>query len=185
MSHETSLLATISVGLVFAFVGGFIAVRLRLPPIVGYLVAGIAVGPFTPGLSDTQVAPQLAEIGVILLMFGVGMHFSVRDLWAVRGIAVPGAWPDRGGHRAGPGPGAGCGAGPVAPGCSSAWPSRWPARWCCCARWRSAAAARPRAIAVGWLIVEDLVMVLALVLLPALAPGGGGRRDRRAAGSLW
>ena len=92
MSHESPLIATIAVGLAFAFVGGFIAVRLRLPPLVGYLLAGIAVGPFTPGfVADVKLAPQLAEIGVVLLMFGVGMHFSVRDLWAVRAIALPGA----------------------------------------------------------------------------------------------
>jgi CPA2 family monovalent cation:H+ antiporter-2 len=92
MSHETSLIATIAVSLAFAFIGGFIAVRLRLPPMVGYLLAGIAVGPFTPGfVADTQIAPELAEIGVILLMFGVGMHFSIKDLLAVRSIAIPGA----------------------------------------------------------------------------------------------
>src|SRR3954464_4843924 len=92
MPHDTSLIGTIAVGLAFAFVGGLIAVHLRLPPLLGYLLAGIAVGPFTPGfVADAKLAPQLAEIGVILLMFGVGMHFSVRDLWAVRGIAVPGA----------------------------------------------------------------------------------------------
>src|SRR5882724_9489228 len=76
----------------FAFVGGFLAARLRLPPLVGYLLAGIVVGPFTPGfVVDVKLAPQLAEVGVILLMFGVGMHFSVKDLLAVRAIAVPGA----------------------------------------------------------------------------------------------
>ncbi len=92
MPHETSLIATIAVSLTFAFVGGFVAVRLRLPPLVGYLLAGVAVGPFTPGfVADPKLAPQLAEIGVILLMFGVGMHFSVRDLLAVRAVAVPGA----------------------------------------------------------------------------------------------
>src|SRR5437764_8683042 len=92
MPHDIALISTIAVGLAFAFVGGFAAARLRLPPLVGYLLAGIAVGPFTPGfVADTKLAPQLAEIGVILLMFGVGMHFSVRDLWAVRVVAVPGA----------------------------------------------------------------------------------------------
>ena len=92
MPHETDLIATIAVGLSAAFIAALIAVRLRLPPIVGYLVAGIAVGPFTPGfVADTSLAPQLAEIGVILLMFGVGVHFSPGDLLAVRGIAVPGA----------------------------------------------------------------------------------------------
>src|SRR6201985_1447730 len=79
-------------GLVYALVGGYIASRLRLPPLLGYLLAGIAVGPFTPGfVADAKLAPQLAEIGVILLMFGVGMHFSLRDLLAVRNIAIPGA----------------------------------------------------------------------------------------------
>jgi monovalent cation:H+ antiporter-2, CPA2 family len=92
--HDVSLIATIAVGLAFAFVAGYVAVRLGLPPLVGYLLAGIAVGPFTPGfVADVKLAPQLAEIGVILLMFGVGMHFSVRDLLAVRKIAVPvGRW---------------------------------------------------------------------------------------------
>lgn len=82
----------IAVGLGLAFLGGLAALRLRLPLVVGYLVAGIAVGPFTPGfVGDVTIASQLAEIGVILLMFGVGMHFSIRDLWAVRRIALPGA----------------------------------------------------------------------------------------------
>src|SRR5512147_92835 len=92
MPHSTTLLATIAAGLGFAFVCGLLAQRLRLPPLVGYLVAGIAVGPFTPGINaDTELASQLAEIGVILLMFGVGLHFSLGDLLAVRRIAVPGA----------------------------------------------------------------------------------------------
>lgn len=91
-THDVPLIATIAVSLAFAFVGGLLAVRLRLPPLVGYLLAGIVVGPFTPGfVADAHLAPQLAEIGVILLMFGVGMHFSVRDLFAVRGVALPGA----------------------------------------------------------------------------------------------
>src|SRR5687767_10374733 len=81
-----------SVALALAFVGGFLATRLRLPAIVGYLLAGVAVGPFTPGfVADTSLAPQLAEIGVILLMFGVGIHFSLRDLLSVRVVAIPGA----------------------------------------------------------------------------------------------
>src|SRR5688572_737129 len=81
-----------SVALALAFVGGFLATKVRLPAIVGYLLAGVAVGPFTPGfVADLGLAPQLAEIGVILLMFGVGIHFSIRDLLAVRSVAVPGA----------------------------------------------------------------------------------------------
>ena len=92
MPHDVSLISTVALGLAYALVGGYVASRLRLPPLVGYLLAGIAVGPFTPGyVADAKLAPQLAEIGVILLMFGVGMHFSLRDLLAVRRIAVPGA----------------------------------------------------------------------------------------------
>lgn len=92
MPHETSLIATIAVGLALAFPFGLLAHRLRLTPIVGYLLAGLAVGPFTPGfVADAEISAQLAEIGVILLMFGVGIHFSLNDLLAVRNIAVPGA----------------------------------------------------------------------------------------------
>src|SRR5213594_1393884 len=86
------LILTITIALGAAFLGGFVAARLRLPPIVSYLGAGIAVGPFTPGLSaDPAIANELAEVGVILLMFGVGVHFSLDDLWAVRWVAIPGA----------------------------------------------------------------------------------------------
>ena len=92
MEHDISLIATISMGLVLAFIGGMIANKLRLPPLVGYLLAGVALGPFTPGfVGDAHIAGQLAEIGVMLLMFGVGLHFSINDLLAVRGIAIPGA----------------------------------------------------------------------------------------------
>ena len=92
MAHETALIATIAAGIGLAFLLGFAAVRLHLPPLVGYLLAGVLVGPFTPGfVADTGLAQQLAEIGVILLMFGVGIHFSLRDLLAVRRIALPGA----------------------------------------------------------------------------------------------
>jgi CPA2 family monovalent cation:H+ antiporter-2 len=92
LHHETSLITILAMGFVLAFALGFVAIRLRLPPIVGYLLAGIVIGPFTPGMvADTALAGQLAEIGVILLMFGVGLHFSGADLMAVRWIAVPGA----------------------------------------------------------------------------------------------
>ena len=92
MDHEPVLISTIAIGLTAAFIGGLIARRLRLPSIVGYIVAGVVVGPFTPGLvADPDIATELAELGVILLMFGVGIHFSIRDLLAVRGIAIPGA----------------------------------------------------------------------------------------------
>ena len=92
MHVETPLISTIIGGLVLAFIFGTIAQRLRLPPLVGYLVAGVVAGPFTPGfVADQSLAPQLAELGVILLMFGVGLHFSMKDLLAVKAIAIPGA----------------------------------------------------------------------------------------------
>ncbi|MCE1185801.1 MAG: cation:proton antiporter, partial [Rhodocyclales bacterium] len=90
--HHTPLITLLAVGLGLALLLGLIMARLRLPPLVGYLLAGIAIGPATPGfVGDLELAAQLAEIGVILLMFGVGLHFSLDDLLAVRHIAVPGA----------------------------------------------------------------------------------------------
>ncbi|MGE3968846.1 MAG: cation:proton antiporter, partial [Dongiaceae bacterium] len=92
MHHDASLIATVAMGLVVAFAFGFAAIRMGLPPLVGYLLAGVAIGPFTPGvMADVGLAQELAEIGVILLMFGVGLHFSAADLMAVRRIAIPGA----------------------------------------------------------------------------------------------
>uniref|UniRef100_UPI002ACD6723 cation:proton antiporter n=1 Tax=Chloroflexus sp. TaxID=1904827 RepID=UPI002ACD6723 len=92
MHHDISLLANLAIALVVAFAGGVLARRIGLPTIVGYLVAGMAIGPFTPGfVGDVEDLSQLAEIGVIFLMFGVGLHFSLRDLWAVRQVALPGA----------------------------------------------------------------------------------------------
>src|SRR3954471_11630417 len=92
MPHDTPLIATIVAGLGLAFVFGTIAQRLKIPPLIGYLLAGVAIGPFTPGyVADQALASELAEIGVILLMFGVGLHFSLKDLLSVRAIAVPGA----------------------------------------------------------------------------------------------
>ena len=92
MPHSSPLITTIAVALGLALILGMLAARLRLPAIVGYLLAGIIIGPFTPGfVADTGLALQLAEIGVILLMFGVGLHFSLKDLLSVRKIAVPGA----------------------------------------------------------------------------------------------
>ena len=92
MDHSTSLVTTIVAALVLAFVLATIAHRFRISPLVGYLLAGVAVGPFTPGyVADQGIASELAEIGVVLLMFGVGLHFSLKDLLAVRAIAVPGA----------------------------------------------------------------------------------------------
>src|SRR3954447_18569550 len=92
MPHHTPLISTIVVGLVLAFILGALAHRVRISPLVGYLLAGVLVGPFTPGyVADQGLANELAEIGVILLMFGVGLHFSLKDLLSVKAIAVPGA----------------------------------------------------------------------------------------------
>src|SRR5690606_24081464 len=92
MPHDTPLISTIVGGLVLAFIFGAIANRLKMPPLIGYLIAGVAVGPHTPGfVADAELATELSEIGVILLMFGVGLHFSLKDLLSVRAIALPGA----------------------------------------------------------------------------------------------
>lgn len=92
MPHDVSLIATIATAFGLAMAFGLVAARLRMPPLVGYLLAGIVVSPATPGfVADVGLAGQLAEIGVMLLMFGVGLHFSVKDLLAVRRIALPGA----------------------------------------------------------------------------------------------
>src|SRR6266849_10386854 len=90
--HHVPLLVNIALALGYALLGGLVARKLGLPTIVGYLLAGVALGPFTPGFSgDIAAIQQLAELGVILLMFGIGLHFSLRDLWLVRDIAIPGA----------------------------------------------------------------------------------------------
>ncbi|TLW99215.1 cation:proton antiporter [Rhizobium sp. MHM7A] len=177
MHQEVGLIATVAVSFVFAAVLGYGADRLRLPPLVGYLLAGILMGPFTPGfVADTALAGQLAEMGVILLMFGVGLHFSASDLLAVRGIAVPGAigriflatllgiglcklW------------GWSLGAGIVF-GLSLSVAST--VVLLKALEERNLVNAPSGRVAVGWLIVEDLAMVLALVLLPALAELLGG-----------
>ncbi len=174
--HDATLISTVAVGLGLAFVFGFVASRLKLPPLVGYLLAGVAVGPFTPGfVADTHLAPQLAEIGVILLMFGVGMHFSVRDLLAVRGVAVPGALAQIGAATAlgiltTAVWGWSCGAGLVFGLALSVASTVVLLR---ALEARAAVDTPEGRITVGWLIVEDLVMVVALVLLPALAPSLG------------
>src|SRR6516164_6678247 len=178
MHNEIALISTIAVGLIYGLVGGYIATRLHLPPLVGYLLAGIAEGPFTPGfVADAKLAPQLAEIGVILLMFGVGMHFSIRDLLAVRKIAVPGALVQI--------------ASAVALTCAVA--SLWGASLGSSlvlglALSVASTVVLLRAldvqgilksasgqIAIGWLIVEDLVTVIILVLLPVFATALGGQ----------
>ena len=158
----------------YALVGGVIAARLKMSPIVGYLLAGIAAGPFTPGfVADLGLAEQLAEIGVILLMFGVGMHFSFRELMAVRRIAVPGALVQMAAATAlGAGLAAAWGwslGGSVAFGLALSVAST--VVLLRALEDRQALASEEGHIAVGWLIVEDMAMVLALVLLPALAGG--------------
>jgi CPA2 family monovalent cation:H+ antiporter-2 len=177
MPHDSTLIVTLAGAFGLAFVMGMLAVRLKLPPLVGYLAAGVIVGPFTPGfVADAGLAAQLAEVGVILLMFGVGLHFSFRDLLAVRRIAVPGAL-----IRI------------VVITLLTAVATRW---W----GWSfgtgivfgialSVAStvvvlkaleelgllgSADGRLAVGWLVVEDVAMVLALVLLPPLAPALGG-----------
>ena len=172
MPHVPPLVSTIAIGLVLAFAFGVAAQRLRLPPLVGYLLAGIAVGPFTPGpVADQNIANQLAEVGVILLMFGVGLHFSLKDLLSVRAIAVPGALAQ------------GLVATPL--GMGLGWLLGWPigagiifgialsvASTVVLLRVlqerRLLETERGR-ITVGWLIVQDIAMVLVLVLLPGLA----------------
>jgi len=181
--HSDGLIATIAVGLAVAFIGGFGATRLRLPAIVGYLLAGVIVGPFTPGfVANADVAHELAEIGVILLMFGVGIHFSVRDLLAVKAVAVPGAVGQIAVASAlgvgiaviwGWTLGAGVVLGLAISVASTVVLLRALAQ-------RDALSSVHGRVAVGWLIVEDLFTVLVLVLLPVLAPAlgatGGGDR---------
>jgi CPA2 family monovalent cation:H+ antiporter-2 len=171
--HDTPLIATIAAGFMLAFLLGMLAHRLRLSPLVGYLAAGIVVGPFTPGfVADAKLAQELAEIGVILLMFGVGLHFSLADLMAVRRIAVPGAVAQIGvatllGMGLAAALGWGLGAGLVFGLALSVASTVVLVR---ALQERKILESERGKIAVGWLIVEDLVMVLALVLLPALAP---------------
>jgi len=176
MPHETPLISTIVGGLVLAFIFGAIANRFRLPPLVGYLIAGVLVGPHTPGfVADQSLAPELAEIGVILLMFGVGLHFSLKDLLSVRGIALPGAIVQIGfATLLGWGMGALMGwplGGSLVFGLALSVASTVVLLKALQER-RLVETDRGK-IAVGWLIVEDLAMVLALVLIPALASIGG------------
>lgn len=172
MPHDLPLISTIAMGLGLAFVCGMIASRLRLPPLVGYLIAGVVVGPFTPGfVANPHIAAELAEIGVILLMFGVGMHFSFRDLMAVKSIAIPGAI---GQIAVATAMGVGMtrllgwtlGGGIVFGLALSVASTVVLLR---ALEARNAVTSPDGRIAVGWLIVEDLATVLVLVLLPALA----------------
>lgn len=175
-AHAPALIPTVAIGLAFAFLGGVVAKRLGMPSIVGYLLAGVAIGPFTPGfVADAELAQELAELGVILLMFGVGLHFSLRDLVAVRAIAVPGAigqitvasvlgtvlglflgWPV----------GAAIVLGLAISVASTVVLVR-------ALMDRGEVLSTQGRIAVGWLIVEDVFTVAVLVLLPSLAAFGG------------
>lgn len=176
MPHATPLIATIVAGLVLAFLFGALAFRLKISPLIGYLLAGVFVGPFTPGfVADQGLANELAELGVILLMFGVGLHFSLKDLMAVRSIAIPGALVQIGAavllgmglaHLMGWTIVAGFVFGLSLSVASTVVLLR-------ALQERRILDTERGKIAVGWLIVEDLVMVLALVLIPALAGTGG------------
>ena len=179
MPHDTDLINIVAVGLGLAFVLGAIANRLRLSPLVGYLIAGICVGPFSPGfVGDQELANQLAEIGVMLLMFGVGLHFSLKDLMEVKWIAIPGALVQ------------------IAVATMLGWGLAalmdWPTLYGIVFGFSLATAStvvllrameerrlldttRGR-IAVGWLIVEDLACVLALVMMPVLGGLAGEQR---------
>ncbi len=174
MPHATPLIAMIVAGFVLAFAFSAVAVRLKVSPLVGYVLAGVVVGPFTPGfVADQNLANQLAELGVILLMFGVGLHFSVKDLMSVRRVAIPGAlvqitvatllgmglahlmgWSFAGG---------------VVFGLALSVAST--VVLLRAIQTRNLLDTERGRIAVGWLIVEDLAMVLTLVLLPALVQG--------------
>ncbi len=175
--HQTPLIATIAAGLMLAYVFGLIAHRLRIQPLVGYLLAGVVVGPFTPGFTaDLPLAGELAEIGVILLMFGVGLHFSLKDLASVARIAIPGAVIQIAFATA------------MGAGLARLLGWSWMAGFVFGLALSVASTVvlvralqdrhildteRGR-IAVGWLVVEDLAMVLALVLLPIAATVNSG-----------
>ncbi|KQS55618.1 hypothetical protein ASG17_05990 [Brevundimonas sp. Leaf363] len=175
--HADSLILTLVGGFVLAFIFGMLANRLKLSPLVGYLVAGVIVGPYTAGwTADTHLAPQLAEIGVILLMFGVGLHFSPADLMKVRKIAIPGAL-----VQIGVATGLGWALGRFALGMTDAQALLMGFALSVASTVVLIRALEERRqakgdigrIAVGWLIVEDLVIVIALVLLPlVLVPAG-------------
>lgn len=180
MPHNTPLIGTIVGGIVFAFIFGALANRLRMPPLVGYLIAGVVMGPYTPGfVGDKDLAHELSEIGVILLMFGVGLHFSVKDLMSVKNIALPGAVVQIG----------------IATllGLGVGWLLDWPIGegflyglalstastvvLLTALQERRLLETQRGRIAIGWLIVEDIAMVLALVLIPALSGLLGGKGE--------
>lgn len=194
MEHSIPLITTIASALGLALVFGFIAARLKLPALVGYLLAGIVIGPATPGyVADVKIAGELAEIGVMLLMFGVGLHFSLADLMAVRKIALPGAVVQMGvatvmgmgvAHFWGWSLGAGLVFGLALSVASTVVLLK-------ALESHGVLESVNGRIAVGWLVVEDLAMVLVLVLLPALAgvlggevPAGDGHGPA-SDGNLW
>lgn len=172
MDHNTPLISTVVVGLVLAFILGLLAQRIRVSPLVGYLLAGVFMGPFTPGfVADQSIANELAEIGIILLMFGVGLHFSLKDLLSVRKIAIPGAVVQIAvatllgiglGQLLGWSFGGGLVFGLALSVASTVVLLR-------ALQERRLVDSERGRIAIGWLIVEDLAMVLTLVLLPAVA----------------
>ena len=187
MPHAVSLISTLAAGFGLALVFGFIAARLGVPALIGYLVAGILIGPATPGfVADAEIASQLAEIGVMLLMFGVGLHFSLADLLAVRKVALPGAVVQMTVATA------------LGGGAALLW--GWPLGGALvfglalsvastvvllkALEGRGALDSGDGRIAVGWLVVEDLAMVLVLVVLPPLAGALGGRTGA-GEGELW
>ena len=194
MPHNISLITTIAAALGFGLLFGYLATRLKLPALVGYLAAGILIGPATPGfVADTELAGQLAEIGVMLMMFGVGLHFSLDDLWNVRRIALPGAVLQIAvatalgmalAHFWGWSLGGGLVFGLALSVASTVVLLR-------ALEERGILDSFNGRIAVGWLVVEDLVTVLVLVLLPALAGSlGGAAADAHGAAaatdeSLW
>ena len=189
MPHDVTLITTIAAGLGLALVMGVLATRIGVPPLVGYLVAGIIAGPATPGfVADVQLTSQLAELGVMLMMFGVGLHFSLDDLMAVRRIAIPGAMVQIIGATVsgaavawwwGWGLGAGLVFGLALSVASTVVLLR-------ALESRGVLESLNGRIAVGWLVVEDLVVVLVLVLLPALAEVLGGKAPATGgSGDIW
>ena len=189
MEHNIPLITTLAAGFSMALVFGFLAERIKVPALVGYLLAGILIGPGTPGfVADVSLASQLSEIGVMLLMFGVGLHFSLKDLLAVKRIAVPGAVVQMSLATL------------LGMGVAWWWGWSWGAglifglSLSCASTVVLLKALEARGvldsmngrIAVGWLVVEDLATVLVLVLLPPLAGVlGGSVTDSASTGSLW
>jgi CPA2 family monovalent cation:H+ antiporter-2 len=186
MHHDLSLITTIAAALGFGLLFGMLALRLKLPVLVGYLAAGVLIGPATPGfVADVALASQLAEIGVMLLMFGVGLHFSLRDLLEVRAVALPGAVLQIAvatamgmglAHLWGWSLGAGIVFGLALSVASTVVLLR-------ALEGRGMLDSFNGRIAVGWLVVEDLVTVLMLVMLPALSGALGGKGAD--SGSFW